>query len=265
MKESKLFSTGDIDRLALRTAFLQVCFNYERMQGIGWAYTLLPYLKRIHNGDREKIAAAMKDHMSFINTHPGIVGFLSGLILSLEEKNEDRKLIGSLRVALFGPLAGIGDAMFWFTILPIVAGICASFASQGSLLGPVIFFIVYTGIFLLRIFWTRIGYRLGTKALANVKAISSSVTKAATILGLTVVGALIASYVHIAVVSRIPITADHSISLQADFFDKIIPNLLPLGYTFFMYYLLKKKKVSPTLLILMTFLMAIAGSFAGIL
>lgn len=265
MKESKLFSKSDIDRLGLRTAFLQVCFNYERMQGIGWTYTLLPYLQKIYKDDKVKLAEAMKDHMGFINTHPALVGFLSGLILSLEEKREDRNLISSLRIALFGPLAGIGDAMFWFTILPIVAGICASFASQGSILGPLIFFIIYMGIFALRIMWTRIGYNLGTQALESVKSLSSTVTKAATVLGLTVVGALIASYVHITVLSQIPITADHSVALQADFFDKIIPNILPLAYTFIMYYFLRKKKVSPTILILVTFIMAICCSFLGIL
>jgi PTS system galactosamine-specific IID component len=77
----------------------------------------------------------MKDHLEFINTHPNLVGFLMGLLISMEEKGEDRNTIKGLKVALFGPIAGIGDAIFWFTLLPIMAGICSSFASQGTCLG----------------------------------------------------------------------------------------------------------------------------------
>lgn len=81
----------------------------------------------------------MKDNLEFINTHPNLVGFLMGLLISMEEKGENRDTIKGLKVALFGPIAGIGDAIFWFTLLPIMAGICSSFASQGNLLGPILF------------------------------------------------------------------------------------------------------------------------------
>ncbi|MFN8604892.1 MAG: PTS system mannose/fructose/sorbose family transporter subunit IID [Romboutsia timonensis] len=35
----------------------------------------------------------------------------------------------------------MGDAIFWFTLLPISAGIGANLSLQGSILGPIIFFI----------------------------------------------------------------------------------------------------------------------------
>ncbi|WP_034849569.1 PTS galactosamine transporter subunit IID [Clostridium hydrogeniformans] len=266
MKESKnLFTKKEIGKLGLRSIFLQSCFNYERMQGAGWAYSMMPYLKKIHKDDKEALSVAMKDNMEFINTNPTISPFLMGFLLSLEEKKEDRNLINSLKVALFGPLAGIGDALLWFTLLPIIAGICASFAQQGSLLGPIVFFIVYLGIFLSRIFLARFGYELGTKAIDKIKESSKALTKGATTLGVTVIGALIATYVNITVLSEIKINAEHSISLQKDFFDKILPNILPLAYTFLMYYFLKKKKVSPTVLIIATFALAIIGSLLGVL
>ncbi|MBU3195962.1 PTS N-acetylgalactosamine transporter subunit IID [Clostridium algidicarnis] len=266
MKESKkLFSKKEIRKLGLRSVLLQSCFNYERMQGAGWAYTMMPFLKRIHKDDDEAFSVAMKDNMEFINTNPTVSPFLMGFLLSLEEKKEDRTLINSLKVALFGPLAGIGDALLWFTLLPIIAGICASFASQGSVVGPIIFFIVYLGIFLSRMSLAGFGYELGAKAIDKIKDSSKALTKAATTLGVTVIGALIATYVNIDVVSEIKINEEHSIALQADFFDKILPNVLPLGYTFLMYYLLKKKQVSPTVLILVTFVLAIVGSLLGVL
>lgn len=266
VKESnKKLTKRDITKLGLRTVLLQASFNYERMQAGGWTYALLPLLKKIYGDDKEKLSQAMKDNLEFINTTPTTVGFLMGLIISLEENNEERSLIKGLRVALFGPLAGIGDAIFWFTVLPIVAGISASFASQGSVLGPIIFFAAYVCIFASRILWTRLGYNLGVKAIDTIQKNSKLISKSATILGVTVIGALIASYVHIDVLYKITVSSGHSISIQKDFLDKVFPNLLPMGYTLLMYFFLKKKNVNPTILILFTFVCAILLSALGVL
>lgn len=261
----KVLTKKDITKLGLRSVLLQASFNYERMQAGGWLYSMLPFLKKIYKNDKKGLSESMKDNLEFINTSPPMVPFLMGLLLSLEESKESRTTIQGLKVALFGPLAGIGDAIFWFTVLPIVAGISASFAQSGSLVGPIIFFLVYLGIFLLRIFWAHLGYNLGTKAITLIKENSEMISKAATILGVTVIGGLIASYVHINVLAHIKISAGHTIALQKDFFDHIFPNILPFGYTFLMYYFLKSKKVSPVLLIVVTFVLAIILSFLGVL
>lgn len=260
----KVLTKGDITKLAFRSMLLQSSFNYERMQAGGWTYAMLPFLKKIHK-DKKDLSDSMKDNMEFINTHPNLVGFLMALLLSLEENKEDRGLIKGLKVALFAPLAGIGDALFWFTLLPIVAGISASFATQGNILGPIIFFLSYLVVFFLRIVWTHMGYDLGVNAIEKIKNSSNMISKSATILGTTVIGGLIAAYVHINVVSEISISKANVISIQTDFFDKIFPNILPLGFTLLMFYFLKKKKVSPVMLILSTFILSIALSFLGVL
>ena len=263
--QQRLLSKKDITKLGLRSVLLQASFNYERMQAGGWLYSMLPFLKKIYKDDKKGLSESMKDHMEFINTSPPVVSFLMGLMLSLEENKESRTTIQGLKVALFGPLAGIGDAIYWFTILPIVAGITASFAKDGNLLGPIIFFLVYLGIFLMRIFWAHTGYNLGTKAIVMIKENSEIISKAATILGVTVIGGLIASYVHINVASTFTIASGHKISLQKDFLDHVFPNILPFGYTFLMYWLLKSKKVSPVVLIGTTFVLAILLSWLGVL
>ena len=265
MESRRILTDEDLKKVAFRSGLLQSSFNYERMQGIGWTHSILPELEKIYEGDKEGLARSMIDNSTFINTSPPIVTFLMGLLLSLEEKKEDRNLINGLKVALFGPLAGIGDALFWFTILPIVGGISASIASEGSIIGPVIFFIVYLLIFLSRLYTVRLGYYTGVKAISTLKDVTRLVTKSATILGVTVIGGLIASYVHIEVLTQIPLNEGHSISLQKDFFDKIIPNLLPLCYTFLMFYLMKNRKMNPLILILGTFILTIICSFFGIL
>lgn len=128
-------SKKDITRLGFRSSLLQASFNYERMQAGGFTWAMLPILKKIYKDDKPGLSAAMKDNLEFINTHPNLVGFLMGLLISMEEKGENRDTIKGLKVALFGPIAGIGDAIFWFTLLPIMAGICSSFASQETCWG----------------------------------------------------------------------------------------------------------------------------------
>jgi PTS system galactosamine-specific IID component len=260
-----VLSQKDITIMAYRTVFLQASFNYERMQAGGWLLTQLPCLEKIYKDDQAGLAAAMTDNLEFINTSPHIVGFLNGLLLAMEEAHEDRSTIRSIKVALFPPIAGIGDAIFWFTLLPILAGICSSMAMEANPVGPILFFAVYLTLFIIRPVWAHLGYNLGTKAVELLKEASGRISKAATVLGCTVIGGLIASYVSISIVSEIPINESSTISIQTDFLDKIFPNLLPFIYVFLMYYLLNKKHLNPIVLIVVTFALAILGAFFGIL
>lgn len=261
----RVLTDKDITELGIRSSLLQASFNYERMQAGGFLDAQLPALEKIYKDDPEGLKAAMTDNMEFINTHPNLVGFLMGLLISLEEKHEDRSVIKGLKVALFGPIAGIGDAIFWFTLLPIIAGISCSFASQGSILGPIIFFACYLVIWLLRISWTRLGYSLGIKSFTKLQEDSEIISNSATILGVTVVGALIANYVSINLKPVIAIGDNISVSVQEAFFDTIFPNLLPMAYTLLMLYFLKKKQVSPVVLILVTIGIALISSLIGLM
>lgn len=263
-KRGKL-TRRDITILALRSIFNQSAMNYERMQADGWTMAMTPVLKKVYGKDKKGLATAMKANLAFMNTNNYAAPLLMGLEASLEENGQKRSTIDNLRIALFGPLAGIGDAITWFTILPIVAGISASFAKEGSILGPLIFLLVYIAMFFARIPIAQLGYTAGTKAISKIRESSAMVSRAASILGCTVIGGLIASYVAITVKTKIPVTATTTISIQTQFFDHIFPKILPLGYTFLMYYLLKKKNVSPVVLILVTFVLAIAFSWMGVL
>ena len=265
MASNKVLDKKDITKLAFMSMFLQASFNYERMQAGGFLCSQLPALKKIYKDDKEGLSAAMKDNLEFINTHPNLVGFLMGLLISMEEAHADRNTIKGLKLALFAPIAGICDAIFWFTILPIVAGISASMAIEGSVVGPIIFFLTYVVIYILRFVWTHLGYNLGTKAVGTIVEGAERIGKAATILGCTVIGALIANYVSISVALEIPVNEAKTVLVQQDFFDKIFPNILSIGYVFLMYYFLKQKKVSPVVLIVATFVVAIVCSFFGIL
>ena len=265
MSESNKLTKKDITRLGIRSSFLQESFNYERMQSCGFTWAMLPALKKVYGDDKEKISGAMTDNLEFINTHPNLVGFLMGLMMSLEEGGATRDMIKGLKLALFGPIAGIGDAIFWFTVLPIVAGISCSFASQGSVLGPIIFFLVYLTIWILRIVWTHMGYKLGTKSIDLIAENSDILANAATILGVTVIGALIASYVSVNLLPVIAVDGGIEVALQTEFFDRIFPNLLPMAITLLCFWLLKKKQISPVALIVGIIVISIACAAIGLL
>ena len=259
----KVITKKDRNIMVWRSLLLQASFNYERMQACGWLYSILPGLKKIHKNKKD-LSDSMKDHLEFFNTHPFLVTFIMGLTLALEENKEDRNTIRAIKVATMGPLGGIGDALFWLTALPICVGIGASLASQGNLAGPIIFLLLFNALqMFLRFFLMNYGYNTGVKAIANLKEQTKKISRAASIVGLTVVGGLIASMVNLK--TSLVITAGQAtVKLQEGVLDAIMPNILPVAYTFLMYKLLKKG-VSPVKLIVITIIFGIAGRMIGIL
>ena len=263
MNKPKVITKKDLNKMAFRSFFLQASFNYERMQACGWLYGMIPGLKKIHTNKKD-LAKSMKMHMEFFNVHPFLVTFVQGIVTAMEENKEDQDTIRGIKVALMGPLGGIGDALFWFTLLPISASIGASLALEGSLLGPIIFLVLFNSVhFALRFSLIHYAYKMGVNAIDKLQAGTKYVTKGSLILGLTVIGGLIASYVRFNIPYVIN-TGKTQIAIQADVLDKIMPNLLPLLFTLFMFYLMKKGK-TPLTLIMITLAIGLIGSVAGIL
>ncbi|MGG7076411.1 PTS system mannose/fructose/sorbose family transporter subunit IID [Clostridium sardiniense] len=259
----KVITKKDLNKMVWKSLFLQASFNYERMQACGWLYGLLPGLKKIHTNKKD-LSDSMKDHLEFFNTHPFLVTFIMGLIIAMEESKEDRNTIRAIKVATMGPLGGIGDALCWLTALPICVGIGASIASEGNIAGPIVFLLSFNAIhFFLRFFLMNYGYNTGVKAIVNLREQTKKISHAASIVGLTVVGGLIASMVSLK--TTWVITAGQAeVKLQEGVLDAVMPNLLPLLYTFVMYKLLKKGH-SPIALIFVTVIIGIAGRWIGIL
>ncbi len=264
MKESNYVITKkDLNQSVWRSILLQGTFNYERYQGSGWCAMMAPYLEKIYGDDKEELREALKDNSGFFNCQLIMTMFLQGLLLSLYEKKQSRGLINNLRVSLFGPLAGIGDSLFWFTLMPIMAGVCSSMANEGSLVGPAIYFIVYIAVFLSKYFFVHAGYKMGATSISKLGEKTKDLSTAASILGCTVIGGLIATLITFNIKTTISITDAASVSIQEAFFDQIIPGFLPVLITALMYYLIKKK-VSPTVLIVGILVVCLALSLVGI-
>ncbi len=259
----KVLTKKDLNKMAWRSLFLQASFNYERMQAGGWLFAMAPALKKIHK-KKEDLAKSMKMHLELFNTHPFLVTFIMGIIAAMEENKNDTETIRGVKVATMGPLGGIGDALFWLTLLPISAGIGASLAIDGSIAGPIIFLIIFNIVhFTLRFGLMHYGYKTGVKSVSMIKENTKLVSRAASILGLTVVGGLIASYIGLETKAVIN-AGKASVALQADVLDQIMPKILPLGYALLMYFLLKKNW-SSIKLIGITVVIGVAGKYLGIL
>ena len=261
--EGEQLTNGDLNKLAFRSMLLQASFNYERMQAGGWLYSILPGLRKAHK-NKNDLSKSMQDHLEFFNTHPFDVTFIMGLILAMERTKEDRQAIRGIKVATMGPLGGIGDSLFYLTALPITAGIAADLAKQGNLFGPIIFLLMFNAIhFGARFGLMHYGYRTGVKAMDKLKEGTKLVSRAASIVGLAVVGGMIATFVEFKV-DYAWTQGEGELDIQEEVLDKIMPALLPLGYTMLMYWLLRKG-FSPITLIITTVIVGLIGSGLGIL
>ncbi len=179
-----------LNKMAWRSCFLQASFNYERMQAAGWLYSILPGLEKIHT-NKDDLAISMTHNMEFFNIHPFLVTFAMGICLSLEQNKVDIPTIRAVRVSLMGPLGGIGDALFWMTLVPILGGITSNMAIEGNIAGPFIFLIVFNVVqFALRFGLMNWSYKMGTQAIDMLTANMKAFTRAASILGVFVVGCL---------------------------------------------------------------------------
>ncbi|KZK36374.1 PTS system mannose/fructose/sorbose family transporter subunit IID [Lactococcus taiwanensis] len=307
MSENKITLDKKIRRSVMwRSMFLQGSWNYERMQNGGWAYSLIPALKKLYPSG-EEAKEALKRHLEFFNTHPYVAAPIIGVTLALEEERAngaeiDDAAIQGVKVGMMGPLAGIGDPVFWFTVRPIVGAIAASLATGGSIIAPLFFFIVWNAIRIAFLWYTQeFGYKSGSAITKDLGGgLLQTVTKGASILGMFVLGVLIQRWVTInfnganAVVSRIPLqkgayvefpkgnvsgTQLHDILGQVgsnlpldstkvtylqDNLNQLIPGLAGLLITFLCMWLLKKK-VSPIVIIFGLFIVGILGRWAQIM
>ena len=181
-----------LNKMAWRSCFLQASFNYERMQAAGWLYCILPGLEKIHADNKEDLELSMEHNLEFFNTHPFLVTFVMGIVLSLEQNKVDIPTIRAVRVAAMGPLGGIGDALFWLTLVPITAGITSNMAINGNAAAPIIFLVIFNVVqFALRFWLMNWSYKLGTSAIDALTANMQAFTRAASIMGVFVVGCLV--------------------------------------------------------------------------
>ena len=262
-KPAPRVSKSTLTKMIWRSTMLQASFNYERMQSAGWLWAMLPGLEEVHT-NKQDLATSMTHNMDFINTHPFAVTFVMGIVLSMEQLKSDVQTIRSVRISVAAPLGGIGDALFWYTLVPITAGLTANMAIGGSIMGPILYFIILFGCEMaLRYGLMYASYNLGMKAVSMMTEYAQEFTHAASVLGVFVVGALIANYGGGTKLGITIANGEKPIVIQS-YLDMILPCLLPLLLTLLMYFLIKKKGWTPVKCIGLILVLGIVGAMFGI-
>lgn len=259
----------DLMKVFWRSFSMEWSWNYERQAHMGFAHAINPIIKKLYKTKEER-AEALQRHLEFFNTTPHISTLILGITAAMEEsnaknKNFDTSSINNVKVGLMGPLAGIGDSFIWGTLRIIATGVGTSLALQGNILGPILFFLIFNGpAVALRYFGMMGGYKLGSGLLEKIQksGLMENLTFGAAVLGLMVIGAMTASMVGINIPMMIG-QGDAAVTVQS-IFDEIMPCILPLGFTGFVYYLLHKDVKVTTILIIITAI-GIAGAFFGFL
>ena len=305
MAEKIQLSKKDRLSVAWRHQFLQGSWNYERMQNGGWCYSIIPAIKKLYKDPQDR-ADALKRHLEFYNTHPYVSAPVMGVTLALEEERANgaeinNQAIQGVKVGMMGPLAGVGDPVFWFTVRPILGALGASLALSGSIVGPLLFFVVWNLVRIAFLWYTQeFGYKVGTSIAKDMSGgLLGKVTEGASILGMFIIGALVQRWVSISftpVVSQVTqsegayidwnklpkgtagikeaLTQYNSLganglnqvkvtTLQQNL-DQLIPGLAALLLTLLCCYLLKKK-VSPIVIIIALFVVGIVARVIGIM
>ena len=297
MAEKIQLSKSDRQKVWWRSTFLQGSWNYERMQNLGWAYSLIPAIKRLYT-KKEDQAAALERHLEFFNTHPYVAAPIMGVTLALEEERAngveiDDAAIQGVKIGMMGPLAGIGDPVFWFTVRPILGALGASLAASGNIVGPLLFFFGWNAIRMAFLWYTQeFGYKAGSEITKDMSGgILKDITKGASILGMFILAVLVQRWVSINFTINLPgkqlsegayinfpegpvtgaelkgilgqalsgmsLDRVQPQTLQGQL-DSLIPGLMGLLLTFLCMWLLKKK-VSPITIILALFAVGIVA------
>ncbi|MES1217957.1 MAG: PTS system mannose/fructose/sorbose family transporter subunit IID [Bacteroidota bacterium] len=251
VSKSGVLTRKDIRKTFFRSLALEANFNFETWQNSGFAFSIIPVLKKLYT-TKEQMALALKRHLQFFNTAPHGSTLIIGITAAMEEQNSsdkdfDAESINAVKLGLMGPLAGIFDSFFWGTV-------------KGSILGPVLFLLIFNIPHLvLRYNLSFIGYNTGTKFLQNLAKtnLMDKLTSGASILGLMVVGAMTATLMAI----KTPLTigsGESKVAVQG-VLDQIVPNIIPLALTFLVFYFVKKN-VKVTWLLLGLLVLGFVGS-----
>lgn len=265
----KVVTKKDLTKVFLREITYEHTWNYERMGNVGFCFSMYPVLKKLYP-DKKDLADAMKRHLTLYQTSHYLATFQMGITAAMEEENAqdadfDTDSIGAVKTALMGPIAGIGDSLFWGTIKVIATGIGCSLALQGNILGPILFLLIFNiPAYLCRWFGVFLGYKMGRESMAKIveSGLMKVVMEVASIMGIMVVGGMTMDMTSINFITQIG-SGEEASTIQ-DLLNGIVPGL-PVLLLFGVTYWLLKKKVNPLLIMLIMLVLGIAGAFFGFL
>lgn len=240
------------EKTILRKAYLKglpamIATNSVVSQARSMAFSILPGLEVWYKDNPQKKNEIFERHSKeYYNNHAVMNGLVTGVVLAMEKKGaEDSEdvssAVTSIKSALMGPLAGIGDSLISNCWRLICTSIALAWCLEGNIMGP-LFFFVFFGVtsWVLKYALVELGYREGTKIVevAFQGGLIPLITKAASVLGAILIGALVATNVKINI-ALAPVINDITINVQS-VLDTIAPGLLSILLFFWVFSKVKK-------------------------
>jgi len=144
---------GALTRVFFRSFLIQAAWTFEGLQSIGFTYGIAPLLERIYPDSRER-TEAIREYLKFFNSHPYMSTAILGATAALEQaqQQENTGTTEQLRDAVSGPLAALGDALFWTGLKPLFSVIAVIASYLGYMASPLIFLVFFNSFHM----WIRI-------------------------------------------------------------------------------------------------------------
>lgn len=258
----------DMRKVFWRSFFIKSTQNYERFMAVGFVFALIPLIKKLYKSTEDRVKA-LNRHLEMFNSHPWMANPILGVVSVMEEQNAKgnnmEKAINNIKVGLMGPLAGIGDSLFWGTIRAILLSLGAGMALQGSIMGPILFLVLWNILNFGFRYWSLMyGRKTGLNLLKQTKEsnIIQKISEGASVLGLLVLGVLVSDWVNISTPLEYT-TGEETNSIQ-EVLDSIMPSMLPLLATVIIIFLLKRN-ITPNKILIGIFILAFLLGGPGIL
>lgn len=265
-KSNYKLTKKDFNQINRRSLFgFQLGWNYERMQGSGYLYTILPQLRKMYGDGTPELKAMMKTHSQFFNTSNFLNTIVTGIDMAIEEEEGivGRESVAGIKVGLMGPFAAIGDSIFGALLPTIFGALAANMAVNGNPIGAFIWMLVNFAVMFFRWKQLEIAHKEGVSLVTTMQSQLSAITDAATLLGVFMVGALVATMINVRL-SWTPSIGDLVVDVQNNV-DMIMPRLLPAAIVGAVYWLLGKKNITSTKAIFIVLVVSIALSALGVI
>ena len=240
-------------------------WNYEKMMGLGYLSTLVPFIEKNYQDDEEGRINAYKIHTPFFNSSPDLTNLILGINVSIESKlgKKGHDTVIAMKNSLMGPFAGIGDSLTIIINL-IFGAIAIGMAKEGNPLWWLIWLCWnFVLMFCLRPLLLKTGYKQSMALVTTLGDKIKNLNNAASIIGLVVVGGLVANFVTVKL-GTVSISGTQ-LDLQAAVFDRIMPNFGNVLITLLCYFLLGKKSFSIVKIIWLIMVLVFILSFLGII
>jgi PTS system mannose-specific IID component len=154
---------------------IQGSWNYRTMIGGGFAFTLLPLLRRLRGKRGPELESALARHSEHFNAHPYLVGVAIGAVARLELDGEPPEVVKRFKEAVRGPLGALGDTLVWAGWLPttLLVALAMAWWVGSPALGVVLFLTLYNvGHLSLRAWAFAVGFREGVTVGARLRQAS---------------------------------------------------------------------------------------------